>query len=211
MKLTKELANPRCLSYTICNLTVFSLGTRARQHVLAFGRLRQEGMEMRLRDEGGGDGGGGGDEVFGGGVFGGSVVFSGDGEVDVVRRRSAMGEVSMLSSKNWYGVVKLESWSQKERQFCQCDITRNDDLVSVRVKEPISTMIVRVPKKDRWCGTRGKCFDPISERKTSLKEERTYYVTHSMNHAFRFTILLRCEERVMGEKEEDYEKIDIRL
>ncbi|GKD38725.1 hypothetical protein Tco_1258932, partial [Tanacetum coccineum] len=38
------------------------------------------------------------------------------GEVGVVRRRSAMGEV----------------------------------------KAPISTMIVRVPEKDRWCGTRGK-------------------------------------------------------
>ncbi|GKC06812.1 hypothetical protein Tco_0998422, partial [Tanacetum coccineum] len=24
------------------------------------------------------------------------------------------------------------------------------------VKAPISTMIVRVPEKDRWCGTRGK-------------------------------------------------------
>nr|GEU76191.1 DEAD-box ATP-dependent RNA helicase 35 [Tanacetum cinerariifolium] len=75
-------------------------------------------------DGGGGDGG----DVFGGGVFGGSVVFGGDGvgnrvigvvcggiclgEVGVVRRRSAMGEV----------------------------------------KVPISTMIVRVPEKDRWCG-----------------------------------------------------------
>nr|GEV99377.1 hypothetical protein [Tanacetum cinerariifolium] len=73
-------------------------------------------------------------------VFGGSVVFSGDGvgngvggvvcgvscgvvcggicwgEVGVVRRRSAMGEV----------------------------------------KASISTMIVRVPEKDKWCGTRGK-------------------------------------------------------
>nr|GEZ39402.1 hypothetical protein [Tanacetum cinerariifolium] len=139
IKLTKELANPRCLSYSIRNLA---------------------GMEMRLRDEGGGDGsgdgGGGGGEVFGGRVFGGSVVLSGDGEVDVVRRRSVMEEVSTLSSKNWYGVVKLESWSQRERQFCQFDMTRNDDLVGVRVKEPISTMIVRVPKKDRWCGTRGK-------------------------------------------------------
>ncbi|GJZ23380.1 hypothetical protein Tco_0560839 [Tanacetum coccineum] len=44
-------------------------------------------------------GGGGGGGVFDGGVFGGSVVFS--GEVGVVRRRSAMGEVSRLSSKNW--------------------------------------------------------------------------------------------------------------
>nr|GEV58716.1 hypothetical protein [Tanacetum cinerariifolium] len=109
--------------------------------------------------DGGCDGGGRGGEVFGGGVFGGSVVFSGDGEVDVVRRRSAMGEVSTLLSKNWYGVVKLESWSQRKRQFRQCDMTRNDDLVGVRVKEPISTMIVRVPKKDRWCGTRGKYFN----------------------------------------------------
>ncbi|GJS51997.1 hypothetical protein Tco_0625359 [Tanacetum coccineum] len=43
-----------------------------------------------------------------------------------------MGEVSRLSSKNWY----------------------KEGLVGV--KAPISTMIVSVPEKDRWCGTRGK-------------------------------------------------------
>ncbi|GJU81979.1 hypothetical protein Tco_1284344 [Tanacetum coccineum] len=53
------------------------------------------------------------------------------------------------------------------------------------VKAPISAMIVRVPEKDRWCGTRGK------------------FVRWKG---------VRGEERVMREKEgEDYGKIDIRL
>ncbi|GJY78413.1 hypothetical protein Tco_0484214, partial [Tanacetum coccineum] len=66
-------------------------------------------------------GGGGGGEVFGGGVFGGSVVFSGDGvgnrvrEVYVVRRRSAMGEVSRLSSKNW--VPEKDRWYRTRGKF----------------------------------------------------------------------------------------------
>nr|GEW98167.1 hypothetical protein [Tanacetum cinerariifolium] len=42
MKLTKKVANPRCLSYNICNITVFSLSTRTRQRVLTFGGPRQE-------------------------------------------------------------------------------------------------------------------------------------------------------------------------
>nr|GEU64600.1 retrotransposon protein, putative, Ty1-copia subclass [Tanacetum cinerariifolium] len=42
MKLTKEVANPRCLSYSICNPVVFSLGTRMRQRVLTFGGPRHE-------------------------------------------------------------------------------------------------------------------------------------------------------------------------
>ncbi|GKD60344.1 hypothetical protein Tco_1297853, partial [Tanacetum coccineum] len=63
-------------------------------------------------------GGGGGGDVFGGGVFGGSVVFNGD------------------------GVGK-----------------------GVRVKAPISMMIVRVPEKDKWCGARGKFMrDVIVDR-----------------------------------------------
>ncbi|GJV23607.1 hypothetical protein Tco_1376302, partial [Tanacetum coccineum] len=40
--------------------------------------------------------------------------------------------------------------------FVKCDMTGNDDFVGVQVKASISMMIVRVPKKDRWCGTRGK-------------------------------------------------------
>nr|GEW23769.1 hypothetical protein [Tanacetum cinerariifolium] len=113
MKLTKEVANPRCLSYSICNPAVFSLSTKTRQRVLALRVPRQEGMERRLRDGGRGVtwklylglaftiltlervtirccevNGGGGGEVFGGGggeVFGGSVVFSGDGVGNEVR------------------------------------------------------------------------------------------------------------------------------
>nr|GEU99822.1 hypothetical protein [Tanacetum cinerariifolium] len=42
MKLTKEVVNPRCLSYSIRDLVVFSLSTRTRQRVLAFGGPRQE-------------------------------------------------------------------------------------------------------------------------------------------------------------------------
>nr|GEV47279.1 integrase, catalytic region, zinc finger, CCHC-type, peptidase aspartic, catalytic [Tanacetum cinerariifolium] len=42
MKLTKEVADPRCLSYSICNPAVFSLSTRTRQGVLTFGGPRQE-------------------------------------------------------------------------------------------------------------------------------------------------------------------------
>nr|GEX51069.1 hypothetical protein [Tanacetum cinerariifolium] len=42
MKLMKEVANPRCLSYSIRNPAVLSLNTRTRQRVLAFGGPRQE-------------------------------------------------------------------------------------------------------------------------------------------------------------------------
>nr|GEW92117.1 protein sensitive to proton rhizotoxicity 1-like [Tanacetum cinerariifolium] len=64
----------------------------------------------------------------GGGVIGcvGVVCYDGvdSGVGGVVRRRSAMWEVSRLSSRN-----------------------------CVQVKASISAMIVRVPEKDRWCGT----------------------------------------------------------
>ncbi|GKC85603.1 kinase-like domain, phloem protein 2-like protein [Tanacetum coccineum] len=42
MKLTKEVVNPRCLSYSIRNPAVFSLNTGMRQSVLTFGGPRQE-------------------------------------------------------------------------------------------------------------------------------------------------------------------------
>nr|GEU86302.1 hypothetical protein [Tanacetum cinerariifolium] len=154
MKLTKEVANPRCLSYSICDPAVFSLSTRTRQRVLAFRGPRQKVVTKKntvsrsrlarsrttcpvsiraknslygsrfdnkakcfiavdalllttLGDKGGGcyEVGGG----SGGGVVGGVGVVCGDGvdrgvrgEVGVVSRRSAMGEVSGLSFKNWY-------------------------------------------------------------------------------------------------------------
>ncbi|GJR88046.1 hypothetical protein Tco_0212057, partial [Tanacetum coccineum] len=75
----------------------------------------------------GGGGGGGG----GGGVTGGVGVVCGDG-VD-----SGVG-------------------AEGKDSFVKCDMTRNDDFVGVQVKAPVSTMIVSVPEKDRWCGTRGK-------------------------------------------------------
>ncbi|GKC00003.1 hypothetical protein Tco_0986139 [Tanacetum coccineum] len=83
--------------------------------------------------------GGGGDEVFGGGVFGGSVVFSGDGVGNEVR-----GVVCVLL----YGlvVVVVCGWCLFERE------------VGALVKAPISMMILRVPKKDKWCGTRRQVF-----------------------------------------------------
>ncbi|GJR18539.1 hypothetical protein Tco_0967066 [Tanacetum coccineum] len=51
------------------------------------------------------------------------------------------------------------SWSHVadgKDSFVKCDMTENDDFVGVQVKASISTIIVRVPEKDRWCGTRGK-------------------------------------------------------
>nr|GEW28412.1 hypothetical protein [Tanacetum cinerariifolium] len=51
------------------------------------------------------------------------------------------------------------SWShgaEGKDNFIKCDMTRNDDVVGVQVKASISSMIVRVPEQDRWCGTRGK-------------------------------------------------------
>ncbi|GJR60279.1 hypothetical protein Tco_1502441 [Tanacetum coccineum] len=100
-------------------------------------------------------GGGGGGEVFGGGVFGGSVVFSGDGVGNGVR-----GVVCGVACGVVCGVVCGGlSWShgaEGKDSFVKCDMTGNDDFVGVQVKAPISTMIVRVPEKDRWCGTRGK-------------------------------------------------------
>ncbi|GJU10708.1 putative reverse transcriptase domain-containing protein [Tanacetum coccineum] len=51
------------------------------------------------------------------------------------------------------------SWShgaEGKDSFVKCNMMRNDDFVGVQVKAPVSTMIVSVPEKDRWCGTRGK-------------------------------------------------------
>ncbi|GJZ28574.1 retrovirus-related pol polyprotein from transposon TNT 1-94, partial [Tanacetum coccineum] len=42
MELTKKVANLSCLSYSIRNPAIFSLNTKTRQRVLAFGRPRQE-------------------------------------------------------------------------------------------------------------------------------------------------------------------------
>ncbi|GJY33486.1 hypothetical protein Tco_0417955 [Tanacetum coccineum] len=63
----------------------------------------------------------------------------------------------------WFVVVFVEEkwvcWShgaEGKDSFVKCDMTGNNDFVGVQVKAPISTMIVRVPEKDRWCGTRGK-------------------------------------------------------
>ncbi|GJX89988.1 hypothetical protein Tco_0343314 [Tanacetum coccineum] len=52
-----------------------------------------------------------------------------------------------------------ENWSHRadgKDSFIKCDMSRNDNFVGVQVKTSISEMIVRVPEKDIWCGTRGK-------------------------------------------------------
>nr|GEU69690.1 hypothetical protein [Tanacetum cinerariifolium] len=107
MKLTKKVVNPRCISYSIRNPTVFSLGTRRRQCVLRledhvkrlsprktqypevdrlFPVRISQGIEWRLRDRRGGDGGGGGGVVCGDDGGGGGVgVLYGDGVDDGVR------------------------------------------------------------------------------------------------------------------------------
>nr|GEY74027.1 hypothetical protein [Tanacetum cinerariifolium] len=109
------------------------------------------------------------------GVFGGSVVFSGDGVGNGVGgvvcgvdcgvclwcglwwcllRRSRCGKKAKCNGYD--GWLSWSHGAKGKDSFVKCDMTRNDDLVGVHVKELISTMIVRVPKKDRWCGTRGK-------------------------------------------------------
>ncbi|GJT52428.1 hypothetical protein Tco_0978585 [Tanacetum coccineum] len=93
------------------------------------------------------DGGGGG----GGKVFGGSVVFSGDGVGNRVR-----GVVCGVACGVVCGGLSWSHGAEGKESFVKCDMTGNDDFVGVQVKALISTMIVRVPEKDRWCGTRGK-------------------------------------------------------
>ncbi|GJY31251.1 hypothetical protein Tco_0414746 [Tanacetum coccineum] len=98
-------------------------------------------------------GGGGG----GGRVIGGVGVVCGDG-VD----SGVVGVVYGVVCGFFVGlfvVVFVGNWShgaEGNDSFIKCDMTRNDDFVGVQVKAPISTMIVSVPEKDRWCGTRGK-------------------------------------------------------
>nr|GEZ56693.1 hypothetical protein [Tanacetum cinerariifolium] len=187
IKLTKEVANPRCLSYSICNPAEFSLNTRKRQRVLTFGGPRQEvvtnkntvryysdptrlrykvgsvtgdpsvrilkGMEKRLGDRGGGC-----CEVGGGGVVGGVGVVCGDC-VD----RGVGGVDCRVFVDFFVGLFVVvfveENWShgaEGKDNFIKCDMTRTNNFVGVQVKATISAMIVRVPKKDRWYGTRGK-------------------------------------------------------
>nr|GEX18054.1 hypothetical protein [Tanacetum cinerariifolium] len=86
-----------------------------------------QGMEWRLEDRGIGGGGGGVDVVCDDDGGGGVGVLCGDGVDDGVG-----GVVCGVFCRFVCGIV--------------CGV----------VKEPISTMIVSVPEKDRWCGARGK-------------------------------------------------------
>nr|GEV79234.1 hypothetical protein [Tanacetum cinerariifolium] len=145
-----------------------------------------------------GDGGGGG-EVFGGGkvfgggeVFGGSVVFSGDGV-----GKGVDGEVQWRRCRDYHlriGIrgVELESWNRWERQFRQMRHAGNDDFLGVQIKAPISTMIVRVPEKDRWCGkfmpwkgvrvTKASKCAKVGVRGQRLRRQRVRDIDHSCYH-----------------------------
>nr|GEV81359.1 hypothetical protein [Tanacetum cinerariifolium] len=131
----------------------------------------------------------GGGKVFGGGeVFGGGVVFSGDGVGNRV------GSVVC-------GVACGVVCGERKDSFIKCDIMGNDDFVGVQVNASISTMIVRVPEKDKWCGTRGKFVRWKGVRVTKASKRAKVGVRGGIS-----------EERVMRAKEgEDYGKIDIRL
>nr|GEU80031.1 hypothetical protein [Tanacetum cinerariifolium] len=107
-----------------------------------------------------GSGGGGGGEVFGGGVFGGSIVFSGDGVGNRVRC-VVCGEVQWGMCRDYHPRIGMRglSWShgaEMKDNFVKCNMTGNDDFVGVQFKAPISLMIVKVPEKDKWCGAKGK-------------------------------------------------------
>ncbi|GJS73543.1 hypothetical protein Tco_0706384 [Tanacetum coccineum] len=117
------------------------------RHLRLFSVRISKGMERRLGDRGGGGGGG---------VVGGVGVVCGDG-VD----RGVGGVDCGVVCGVVYGVVCGVgfSWShgaEGKDSFVKCDMSRNDNFVGVQVKAPISTKIVRVPEKDRWCGMRGK-------------------------------------------------------
>ncbi|GJX04229.1 hypothetical protein Tco_0190145 [Tanacetum coccineum] len=101
------------------------------------------------------DGGGGGGEVFGGGVFGGSVVISGDGVGNGVRG-VVCGVTCGVVCDVVCGGLSWSHGAEGKDSFLKCVMTGNDDFVGVQLKAPISMMIVMVPEKDRWCGTRGK-------------------------------------------------------
>ncbi|GKE41220.1 hypothetical protein Tco_1464625, partial [Tanacetum coccineum] len=108
---------------------------------LAFIVPNLERVTIGCFEEVGGNGGGGG-----GGVIMVSMLF-------VVMVLIAELEVLFV------GLFVEENWSrgaEGKDSFVKCDMTRNDDFVGVQVKAPVSMMIVSVPKKDRWCGTRGK-------------------------------------------------------
>nr|GEV67143.1 hypothetical protein [Tanacetum cinerariifolium] len=166
MKLTKEVANPRCLSYNIRNPAVFNLNTRMRQRVLAFGGPRQEVVTQYPEVDRHLAGQPAQSKLLlsvnwsparvtikhlcplknlgsihrlrqeyardGGGGGGGEVFGGGGFGGSVVFSGDSVGNgvrsvVCGVACGVFYGVVKAS----------------------------ISMMIVRVPEKDRWCGTWG--------------------------------------------------------
>ncbi|GJZ84792.1 hypothetical protein Tco_0650131 [Tanacetum coccineum] len=81
-------------------------------------------------------------------------VGSGGGGGGVIRGVGVVYDDSVNSGVR--GEVCVSHEDEGKDSFVQCNIKRNDDFVGVQFKAPISTMIVSVPEKDRWCGTRGK-------------------------------------------------------
>nr|GEX47913.1 hypothetical protein [Tanacetum cinerariifolium] len=178
MKVTKKVANPRCLSYSIHNPVVFSLSTKTRQHVLAFGGPRQEVVTKK-------------NTTFGGRGTSTQVLLSmralysshiacfqlgsrrawkkdlGIGE-EVVTCKLYLGlafiiptlervtigyyEVGGGGVVGGIGVVCGDGVDSGVR-VVDCGVVYG---FVCRVKEPVFAMIVRVPEKDRWCGTRDK-------------------------------------------------------
>ncbi|GKC67736.1 hypothetical protein Tco_1100334, partial [Tanacetum coccineum] len=137
-----------------------------------------KGIERRLRDRGGGgccEVGGGGSG--GGGVVGGVGVICGDG-VDTRVGGVDCGVVCGFVCR----VVCVGVMEPKRKT----NMTRNDNFVGVQVKAPISAMIVRVPEKDRWCGTRSKFMRGVivdggggEDIKHDTSVECFYYKTQS--------------------------------
>ncbi|GKB09969.1 hypothetical protein Tco_0843892 [Tanacetum coccineum] len=118
---------------------------------LVFTVLTLERVTIGCCEVGGGGGGGGG-------VIGGVGVVCGDG-VDSGVGGVVCGVVCGFVCGVVCGVVCGFSWShgaEGKDSFVKYDMMRNDDFVGVQFKALISIMIVRIPEKDRWCGTRGR-------------------------------------------------------
>ncbi|GJW01382.1 uncharacterized mitochondrial protein-like protein [Tanacetum coccineum] len=91
-----------------------------------------------------------------------------------------------------------ENWShgaEGKDSFVKCDMTRNDNFVGVQVKAPISAMIVRVPEKDRWCGTRGKFVRWKGVRITKASK-RAKVLTYETDTDDIHTALREAEEEI---------------
>nr|GEU31577.1 hypothetical protein [Tanacetum cinerariifolium] len=208
MKLTKEVANPRCLSYSIRNPAVFSLGTRTRQRVLAFGGPRQEVTTNKTTVQASSQ-----CQLESCKGYNQAYVPAQESRLHISSKtricqrplsrnykaknspkgshRAWKGDLRMgeevVTWKLYLGLAfKFSTLERVTIRCCEVDggggggggevfgggvfggsvVFSGDGVgngvrgvvcgVSYGVKESISTMIVRVPEKYRWCGTRGK-------------------------------------------------------